>query len=186
MDAANIDLKAFSEHFYKRTCAGHLDPVLDTLRYVRHETDVWLEVTTLLIPGYNDSDEEIGNLVAWLGEELGVDVPLHFTAFHPDYRMLDVPPTPVETLIRQAESVARRAGLRYVYTGNVFDRAGQSTRCHLCGALLIERNWYQLGTWGLDGRGCCDDCGARLAGVFEAHPGSWGSKRRPVRLAPII
>jgi len=184
MDAANIDLKAFSEDFYKRTCAAHLEPVLDTLRYVRHETDVWLEITTLLIPGLNDSASEIEHLVVWVREELGNDVPLHFTAFHPDYKMMDRPPTPPETLSR-ARDLGREAGLRYVYTGNVYDPDGQSTFCHACGELLIERTGYRLGKWGLDAEGCCGSCGVPVAGVFEAEPGSWGSRRLPVRLAEV-
>ncbi len=182
MDAANIDLKGFTEEFYKRTCAGHLEPVLDTLRYVRHETDVWLEITTLLIPDLNDSDAEIGLLATWVGEELGDDIPLHFSAFHPDYKMLDRPPTPPATLSR-ARDIARDAGLRYVYTGNVSDRDGQSTWCHDCRTLLIERDWYRLGTWGLDREGACRRCGTAAVGVFEAQPGDWGPRRQPVRLA---
>jgi pyruvate formate lyase activating enzyme len=181
MDAANVDLKAFTEDFYVKTCAGHLQPVLDTLEYLVHETDVWVEVTTLLIPGLNDSDEEIDAETRWIADRLGVDVPLHFTAFHPDWKMLDRPHTPPATLAR-AREIALRNGLRYVYTGNVHDRAGQSTYCHACDALLVERDWYELGAWNLrDGR--CRSCGQPCAGVFEERPGSWGSRRRPVRLA---
>lgn len=182
MDAANIDLKAFTEEFYKRTCAGHLRPVLDTLRYVRHETDVWLEITTLLIPGCNDSDEEIGKLVAWVAEELGPDVPLHFTGFHPDFKMMDRPATPSATLNR-ARRIGLEAGLRYVYTGNIHDPVGQSTRCHGCGALLIERDGYRLGEWGIDADGCCTGCGTTVSGVFASKPGVWGPRRLPVRIA---
>jgi pyruvate formate lyase activating enzyme len=181
MDAANVDLKAFTEDFYVKTCAGHLQPVLDTLEYLVYETDVWVEVTTLLIPGLNDSDEEIDAETRWIADRLGVDVPLHFTAFHPDWKMLDRPHTPPATLAR-AREIALRNGLRYVYTGNVHDRAGQSTYCHACDALLVERDWYELGAWNLrDGR--CRSCGQPCAGVFEERPGSWGSRRRPVRLA---
>ncbi len=182
MDAANVDLKAFTEEFYKRACAGHLDPVLETLEYLRHETDVWFEITTLLIPGLNDSPAEIDELTSWIADRLGVDVPVHFTAFHPDFKMLDRPPTPPATLTG-ARRIALDNGLRYVYTGNVHDPTGQTTYCHACGAALIERDWYRLGRWGLDGRGRCDACGEPCAGVFESAPGTWGPRREPVRLA---
>ena len=181
MDAANVDLKSFTEDFYAKTCAGQLQPVLDTLEYVVHETDVWVEITTLLIPGLNDSDEEIGAETRWLVEHLGEGVPLHFSAFHPDWKMRDRPHTPTATLTR-AREIALRNGLRYVYTGNVHDREGQSTYCHACGALLIERDWYELGAWNLVG-GCCSACGERCLGVFEELPGTWGGRRLPVRIA---
>jgi pyruvate formate lyase activating enzyme len=181
MDAANVDLKAFTETFYAKTCAGRLAPVLDTLEYLVRETEVWVEVTTLLIPGLNDSDEEIDAETRWFAEHLGPDVPLHFTAFHPDWKMLDRPHTPPATLTR-AREIAVANGLRYVYTGNVHDPSGQSTYCHSCGVLLVERDWYELGAWNLvDGR--CGSCGEPCAGVFEERPGSWGSRRLPVRLA---
>ena len=182
MDAANVDLKAFSESFYHKQCAGSLAPVLETLVYLRHETRVWLEVTTLLIPGENDSEAELQAAAAWFAEHLGPDVPWHFSAFHPDYRMLEKPPTPPATLAR-AREIARSHGLRYVYTGNVHDEEGQSTFCHACGAKLIGRDWYVLTAWGLDESGACQKCGARCAGVFEAKAGSWGARRQPVRLA---
>jgi pyruvate formate lyase activating enzyme len=182
MDAANVDLKAFTERFYADTCAGHLRPVLDTLVYLRHETEVWLEITTLLIPGLNDSDEEIDALTRWVVERLGPDVPLHFTAFHPDYRLLDRPPTPPETLSR-ARRIALQNGLRYVYTGNVHDVEGQSTYCHGCGQRVIERDWYRLGEWRLTDDGRCLSCGTRVPGVFAGPPGTWGPRRLPVRLA---
>jgi pyruvate formate lyase activating enzyme len=181
MDAANVDLKAFTEPFYKRICAAHLDPVLETLEYIRHETDVWLEITTLVIPGLNDDPAEIAELTRWIATHLGTDVPLHFTAFHPAFKMLDRPPTPPQTL-SEARRIALDAGLRYVYTGNVHDRAGQTTYCHHCGAVLVERDWYRLGTWGLDREGGCERCGTPCAGVFEEHPGTWGNRRLPVRL----
>jgi pyruvate formate lyase activating enzyme len=181
MDAANVDLKAFTEGFYAKTCAGHLAPVLETLEYLVHETDVWVEVTTLLIPGLNDSDEEIDAETRWFAAHLGVEVPLHFTAFHPDWKLRDRPHTPPATLTR-AREIALTNGLRYVYTGNVHDRAGQTTYCHVCGAVLIERDWYELGAWNLeDGR--CASCGTPCSGVFEQRPGTWGSRRLPVRLA---
>ena len=181
MDAANIDLKGFTEHFYKSLCSAQLGPVLDTLAYLKHETEVWFEITTLLIPGENDSPAEIEALSRWVLEKLGPDVPLHFTAFHPDWKMLDKPPTPPATL-RMARGIAREAGLRYVFTGNTHDEAGQSTYCHACGAVLIGRDWYDLTTWHLTADGHCAECGTQCAGVFEGAPGTWGRKRRPMRV----
>ncbi len=184
IDAANVDLKGFSEDFYHRICGGHLQNVLETLVYLKHETQVWLELTTLLIPGENDSDEELNRASEWVVEKLGPDVPWHFTAFHPDYRMLDHPPTPPATLTR-ARRIARSHGVRYAYTGNVRDPEGQSTWCHGCGGLLIERDGYELGAWNLDAAGACRACGTRCPGLFEAKPGSWGARRLPVRLAEL-
>nr|WP_245771961.1 AmmeMemoRadiSam system radical SAM enzyme [Rhodothermus profundi] len=181
MDAANVDLKAFSERFYRKICAGELGPVLDTLRYIYHETSTWLEITTLLIPGENDSDAELHALTEWIVTQLGPDVPLHFTAFHPDWKMQDHPPTPPETL-RRARTIALKNGLRYVYTGNMLDPEGQSTYCHACGELLIGRVGYQLTAWHLDAQGRCPRCQTPCAGVFEARPGGWGPRRRPVWL----
>ncbi len=181
MDAANVDLKAFTERFYREICLGHLEPVLETLKYIKHETDVHLEVTTLLIPGENDSDEEIEQASQWFVENLGPDVPWHFTAFHPDYRMLDKPPTPPATL-RRAREIARRHGIWYVYTGNVFDPEGQTTYCHQCGHVLVGRVNYDLMAWNLTPQGDCPECGAKCHGVFEPEPGTWGSRRLPVRL----
>jgi pyruvate formate lyase activating enzyme len=180
IDAANVDLKGFTEPFYRNLCGGKLADVLDTLVWLRHRTKVWLEITTLLIPGENDCDAELGALASWVAAELGTDVPLHFSAFHPDWRMRDTPPTPPATLTR-ARAIAMGRGLRYVYTGNVHDPAGGSTWCHKCGALLVGRDWYELGAWGLDALGRCQSCGAAAAGVFEATPGHWGRKRQPVR-----
>jgi pyruvate formate lyase activating enzyme len=182
MDAANLDLKAFTEDFYHRICGGHLQPVLDTLEYLHSETDVWVELTTLLIPGHNDSGEELDAMTRWVVEHLGPDVPMHFTAFHPDWKMRDVPATPAATL-SHAREIARRNGVRYAYTGNVHDSRGGSTWCHKCGALLIERDWYELGTWGLDSDGRCVNCGTPCAGVFETRPGDWGSRRLPVAMS---
>jgi pyruvate formate lyase activating enzyme len=182
MDAANVDLKGFTEDFYRKVCLGHLEPVLDTLVYLKRETGVWLEITTLLIPGHNDSDAEVGALSEWVLRELGPDVPLHFTAFHPDFQMMETPPTPARTLSR-ARQIALRAGLRYVYTGNVHDEDGQSTRCPGCGEVVIGRDWYVLTRWRLDAQGRCTACGAQLPGVFRGRPGSWGSRRRPLRIA---
>jgi pyruvate formate lyase activating enzyme len=183
MDAANVDLKAFTDDFYHRVCGGHLEPVKETLVYLRQETRVWLELTTLLIPGYNDSEAEIDAMTAWVVETLGPDVPMHFTAFHPDWKLREVPATPPATLAR-ARAIARRNGVRHAYTGNVHDPQGGSTWCHQCGALLIERDWYRLGHWGLDAEGRCAACGTPCPGVFEAHPGDWGSRRQPVTIAP--
>jgi len=182
VDAANVDLKAFSEDFYHRVCGASLAATLDTLRYLRQETAVWLEVTTLLIPGANDSDAELEAAARWFAETLGLDVPWHFSAFHPDYRMRDVPPTPPATLVR-ARDIARRHGIHHVFTGNVHDPARDSTWCPACGALLIGRDWYEITAWHLDAHGCCAACGVRCAGVFEARPGTWGARRQPVRLA---
>jgi pyruvate formate lyase activating enzyme len=181
VDAANVDLKSFDDDFYRRVCGGRLGPVLETLEYVARETEVWLEVTTLLIPGLNDSDHELDALSRWVVEHLGPDVPLHFTAFHPDWKLRDRPPTPPQTLTR-ARAIARTNGIHHAYTGNVHDRDGQSTWCHACGAPLIERDWYELGAWNLTPDGHCVACGARCAGVFETGPGSWGARRLPVRL----
>lgn len=181
MDAANVDLKGFSESFYREICAGHLQPVLDTLVYLKQQTTVWLEVTTLLIPGLNDSDHELHALTAWFREHLGPDVPLHFTAFHPDFRLRDRPPTPPQTL-RRARQIAQEEGLHYVYVGNVHDPEADSTYCAGCGALLIGRDWYELTAWHLDSAGRCSNCGRPCPGVFAAQPGTWGARRLPVRL----
>ncbi len=180
MDAANIDLKGFSEDFYRKLTGGHLQPVLDTIEYAVNETNCWVELTTLLIPGHNDSEAEITRMVDWIVEHCGADVPLHFTAFHPDFRMLDVPPTPPETL-QQARKIAMNAGLHYVYTGNVLDPAGQATYCPGCKQPVIGRAGYDITQWQIK-EGCCTHCGTRIAGVFEDHPGNWGSRRLPIRL----
>ena len=182
MDAANVDLKAFTERFYRDVSAARLAPVLETLRYIRHETDVWLELTTILIPGENDSDAELEEMTQWVVEHLGPDVPMHFTAFHPDYRMRDRPPTPPSTLQR-ARRIALRNGVRYAYTGNVHDPEGGSTACHGCGETLIGRDWFELSEWALTADGRCRSCGTSCAGVFDAQPGAWGARRLPVLLA---
>jgi pyruvate formate lyase activating enzyme len=181
MDAANVDLKGFTEDFYHRICNGHLRPILETLEYLKHETSVWFEITNLLIPGLNDSDDEVDAMTRWVVDRLGPDVPMHFTAFHPDWKMRDRPPTPPATLSR-ARAIALRNGVRYAYTGNVHDREGQSTYCHACGQVLVSRDWYQLGTWNVAHDGACAACGEPCAGVFEARPGHWGARRLPVRL----
>lgn len=181
MDAANVDLKAFTEDFYHKICGGHLQPVLETLEYIKHETKCWLEITTLLIPGENDSDAEIDALSKWIAQHLGCDTPLHFSAFHPDFKMLDHGPTPPSTLTR-ARRIAMGNGLNFVYTGNVHDEAGSSTYCPSCKHKVIGRDWYELTAWHLNAGGACGFCGHIIPGLFEAQPGTWGAKRMPVRL----
>ncbi|MBE2198946.1 MAG: AmmeMemoRadiSam system radical SAM enzyme [Anaerolinea sp.] len=182
MDAANVDLKGFSEDFYEKLCAGQLQPVLETLLYLKQETSVWFEITTLLIPGWNDSEAELEAMTQWVVENLGTAVPMHFTAFHPDYKMRNVPHTPPATLSK-ARQIARKNGVRYAYTGNVHDKDGQSTYCHACGQRLIGRSWYVLSEWGLDENGRCRHCHTPCAGIFDPSPGNWGAKRQPVRLS---
>jgi pyruvate formate lyase activating enzyme len=183
MDAANVDLKGFSNEFYKKLCFAELQPVLDTLVFLKHETGVWFEVTTLLIPGENDSDDELQRAADWFAANLGPEVPWHFTAFHPDFKMLDKPRTPASTLTR-ARDIALARGLHFVYTGNVHDPAGGSTYCPQCHRCVIERDWYELGQWDLED-GCCRHCGYALPGRFAAQPGHWGARRVPVRLAAL-
>ena len=180
IDAANIDLKAFDEDFYRRIAGGHLEPVLDTLRYLRHETDIWFEVTNLVIPGHNDAEDGIRRMADWICQELGPDVPLHFSAFHPSYKMREVPPTPRSTL-RRAREIAKDAGIHHVYTGNVHDREGDTTYCAGCGSALIVRDWYELIAWRLED-GSCPKCGVRCAGVLDPTPGTWGSRRLSVKM----
>lgn len=182
IDAANIDLKAFTERFYHKLCFAELAPVLDTLRWLKHETKVWFEVTTLLIPSHNDSDKEVTQLCEWFLEHLGSDVPLHFTAFHPDYKMTDVPGTPSSTL-NHAREIALHTGLHHVYTGNIHDVEGQSTYCASCHKLLIGRDGYELGKWNLDENCRCKFCGEQLAGHYDRTQGQWGAQRRRVRVS---
>jgi pyruvate formate lyase activating enzyme len=184
MDAANIDLKAFTDRFYWKICGGHLEPVLDTLKYLKHETDVWFELTTLLIPGENDSEAEIEAMTQWIMEHLGPDVPLHFTAFHPDWKMRDKQSTSLQALTRSRD-IAIKNGLHYVYTGNVHDTKGGSTWCQHCGDLLIGRDWYKLSTWNVEvenHQGGCKKCGTPIAGVFDGEPGQWGASRLPIHI----
>jgi pyruvate formate lyase activating enzyme len=181
MDAANVDLKAFTEEFYFRTCSAHLKDVLDTLVYLEHETEVWFEITTLLIPGRNDGDAEIDAECRWIAKELGPEVPLHFTAFHPDYKMTDIPPTPAATLTR-ARRIALAHGLRYVYTGNVHDPEGGSTHCPACGTTLVARDWYKILDYRITAEGKCKECGADIPGRFEEFKKPFGPRRIPVRL----
>ncbi len=181
IDAANIDLKGFSDDFYFKLTSAHLQPVLDTLLYLKHETDVWLEITTLLIPGKNDSDEELAALSQWVSRELGRDVPLHFSAFHPAHRMLDTCPTPAETL-RRARKIATRAGLDYVYLGNIHDADGDTTFCPHCHERLIVRDWYQIEHHALAQGGFCPGCGTAIAGRFDGQVGNFGRRRVPVTI----
>ncbi|MGO8740474.1 AmmeMemoRadiSam system radical SAM enzyme [Rhodoblastus sp.] len=181
IDAANIDLKGFTDDFYFKLAAAHLQPVLDTLLYLKHETDVWLELTTLVVPGQNDSDEELTALSNWVARELGRDVPLHFSAFHPAHKMLDTPPTPPETLVR-ARQIAMKAGLDYVYLGNVHDKAGDTTFCPKCHAPLIVRDWYEIERHALAQGGFCPGCGAAIPGRFDAKIGNFGRRRIPVAI----
>ena len=181
MDAANVDLKAFTETFYHKLTGAHLQPVLETLEYLVHRTDVWVEITTLLIPGENDSVEEVRELSEWVGTKLGPDVPVHFTAFHPDFRMMDKPRTPVATLLRARET-AREAGLNHVYVGNCHHEAAQSSYCSGCGAKVIGRDWYELGDWRLTASGACTECGTPFPGRIDGAPGSWGGRRQPVKI----
>lgn len=169
----------FTESFYRRTCASRLQPVLDTLLYLRHCTDVWFEITTLLIPGRNDSDTEIDAECAWIARHLGTDVPVHFTAFHPDFKMRDVPPTPPATLTR-ARRIALQHGLRFVYTGNVHDPEGGRTTCPGCGAAAVDRDWYAIGRYQLTDDGKCTRCGTAIPGRFDGPAGRWGRRRLPV------
>ena len=182
MDAANVDLKGFTEEFYFKLAAGHLAPVLDTLRFIRHETSTWLEITTLLIPGQNDSDSELEEMCQWVVRELGTGVPLHFSAFHPDYKMLDTPPTPPETL-RRARQIALDAGLPFSYVGNVHDIEGDTTTCPSCGKAVIVRDWYEILSFDLDDEGRCGSCCHAIPGRFADYAGSFGRRRVPVRIA---
>jgi len=182
MDAANVDLKGFTEDFYVKICGARLAPVLETLVYLVHETDVWTEITTLLIPGKNDSNEELEAMCAWIERELGRDVPLHFTAFHPDYKMTDLPRTPAATLTR-ARAIALRSGLRYVYTGNVHDREGGTTFCPGCAKPLIVRDWHDILRYDVTEAGACRSCGTALPGRFQRYDGAWGRRRIPVRVS---
>ena len=184
MDAANVDLKAFTEEFYVKLTGAHLAPVLDTLKYLKHETAVWFEITTLLIPGKNDSDAELDAMCAWIAQELGPDVPLHFSAFHPDWKMTDVPATPAATL-KRARAIGIRHGLRYVYTGNVHDTEGDTTFCPHCGKAVIVRDWYNILEYRVGDDGRCLACGGAIVGRYQHFDRGFGSRRIPVRLAAL-
>jgi pyruvate formate lyase activating enzyme len=180
-DAANVDLKGFTEDFYRKVCGSHLEPVLETLKWIRHHSDTWLEVTTLLIPGLNDGDDELKRLADWFFANLGPDVPLHFTAFHPDFKLTDRPPTPPATL-RRARAIARAAGLRYVYVGNVHDGEGQTTTCVRCERPIIGRDWYAITRWEVE-RGACAHCGHPVPGRFGDAPVALRESFRRLRVA---
>lgn len=180
MDAVNVDLKAFSDEFYKKVCGGKLQDVLDTILYIHSSTEVWMELTTLLIPNENDSEQELNSMTKWICRNLGPDVPVHFSAFHPDFKMLDKPRTPLETLLKACD-IARQNGLYHVYAGNVHNPENDSTYCHECGELLIGRDWYELKSWSLD-KGHCPKCKTKCSGKFLDRPGVWGSKRLPIQL----
>lgn len=181
MDAANVDLKGFTEDFYHTICSGHLQPVLDTLLYLHNETNVWTEITCLLIPGKNDSEDEIDRMTGWIVEHMGPGVPTHFTAFHPDWKMLHTPPTPAATLHR-ARRIALRNGIRYAYAGNIFAPGASSTYCHECGEMLIGREWFDIIEWNLTSGGNCNACGAKCSGVFEGQPPPSNGRFMPIRI----
>ena len=185
MDAANVDLKGFTDDFYYKLCGAHLQPVLDTLEYLVRETDVWTEITTLLIPGRNDSDAELQAMCRWIRDRLGKDVPLHFTAFHPDWKLTDVPATPPATL-RRAREIARLAGLRYVYTGNVHDAEGGTTYCPSCEEPLVVRDWHEIRRYTVTESGACPHCGASVAGRYGRFEKPFGARRIPVRLSSVV
>jgi pyruvate formate lyase activating enzyme len=179
IDAVNIDLKSFTERFYKEVCSAQLSNVLETLEYLKHETEVWFEITTLLIPGENDTEREINEECEWIIENLGPDIPLHFSAFHPEWKMLDKSNTPPSTLFK-ARKIAQEHGLRYVYLGNIDDFSGSSTYCRHCEEILIGRNWYELSAWNLMPGGECQKCDTKCAGIFDESPGTWGRKRQVI------
>ena len=181
MDAANVDLKGFTNEFYEKITLSSLQPVLDTLVYLKHHTKVWFEITTLLIPGKNDSDKELNELTQWIAKNIGIDVPLHFSAFHPAFKMLDVPPTPLNTLTR-ARDIALKNGLRYVYTGNAYNIETSSTYCHHCKKCIIKRGGYEILDYQLNESGQCKFCKTLCAGVFDKKPGTWGAKRQPITI----
>jgi len=182
MDAANIDLKGFTEDFYWKMTGSHLADVLDTIAWVRANTDTWIELTTLLIPGHNDAPDEVERMCRWILSELGPDVPLHFSAFHPDFKMLDVPPTP-PGMLRDARSAALDAGLHFVYTGNVRDPGGETTACPACGQALIERDWYEILAYRVTADGRCPQCGAAVPGRFGPAVGEWGRRSLPISIS---
>ena len=181
IDAANIDLKAFTASFYRKLTGGDLQTVLELLTYLRGNTNIWLEITTLLIPGENDTSSELSALSKWVLTELGPDTPIHFSAFHPDYKMMHLPATPLKTLVK-ARNIALEQGLRYVYTGNVHYPPGDTTFCKTCTATLIERDWYRLSTYNITTDGRCNQCGTSVAGHFAPQPGTWGAKRKPIQI----
>ncbi len=183
MDAANVDLKGFTEEFYRKYTDSSLQPVLETLEYIKKRTRTWLEITTLLIPGVNDSEGELRAMTEWIVKTLGPDVPLHLTAFFPAFKMQNHPYMPPEKL-QHARKIALLSGLRYVYTGNIEDPHGQTTSCHACGKELIVRDGFDIRKWELHEKGHCAFCGTLCAGVFEESPGDWGGQRVQIQLRP--
>jgi pyruvate formate lyase activating enzyme len=181
IDAANVDLKGFSDEFYRTYCGGHLQPVLDTLRWLVHESSTWVEITNLIIPGANDAPQEIEAMCRWIATELGPDVPIHFSAFHPDFKMADRGPTPSKTLT-MAYKLARQAGLRYIYTGNVVDPDHQQTYCPRCGKAVIRRQGYSITGFDLHDNQCVY-CQTPIPGRFDDQPGNWGAKRLPLAIS---
>jgi pyruvate formate lyase activating enzyme len=185
MDAANIDLKAFTESFYKKICGGSLQPVLETLKYLKEETNVWFEITNLIIPDENDSESEINDMCQWIVENLGCSIPIHFTAFHPDWKMQNHDHTPAQTL-KKAREIALSYGIKFAYTGNIIDENGNSTWCHNCHKMLIKRRYYEILEWHItqnaNNEATCSNCGTRVEGVFEANHGDWGTNRVPIKI----
>jgi len=181
MDAVNLDLKAFTEDFYWRVTGSHIEPILETILYIHQQTKVWMELTTLLIPELNDSPEEIDAMTQWVVEHMGREVPMHFTAFHPDWKMRDRSATAPYSL-KRAREIALNNGVRYAYTGNIHDTQGGSTLCPNCGQTMIEREWYIIREYNLTDDGKCRFCGAGCAGIFAGPCGNWGAKRQPVRI----
>lgn len=179
IDATNVDLKGFTDEFYQKITGAHIKPILDTLIYLKHETKVWLEITCLLIPGENDSEAEITRSTKWIAEELGVDVPIHFSAFLPAWKILDTPPTSKETLVK-ARYIAMKNGIRYVYIGNIYDNEGSSTYCHNCGKCVIARSLYEIKDYQLTDSGDCKFCGTKCAGVFKGQAENFGQRHQPV------
>jgi len=166
IDAANVDLKSFSDDFYVKLTNSHLNDVLDTLIWLKKETNVWLEITTLLIPGENDSEEELKQLTSWITDNLSDEVPLHFTAFHPDFKLTDKSRTPLQTL-KNAADLAKQAGIKYIYLGNVSDSAGQTTTCPNCRQTLIKRDWHSVSINKITKEGTCPYCSTPIAGVYS-------------------
>jgi AmmeMemoRadiSam system radical SAM enzyme/AmmeMemoRadiSam system protein B/uncharacterized protein (TIGR00296 family) len=181
MDAANVDLKGFTEEFYQKLTLSHLQPVLDTLKWLKTETNVWFEITNLIIPQANDAVDELNHMCQWIYDHLGPDVPLHFTAFHPDFRLRDRPATPAHTLFKAYE-IAVKHGLHYVYVGNIADVPRQTTYCPGCRKPLIVRAGYDLHQYAIQ-NGKCGYCRTPIAGRYDNQPGTWGPRRQPVRIA---
>jgi len=182
-DAFNVDLKAYSNAFYKNICGATLGPILETLQYIHTHTDAWLEITTLVIPGHNDSDTEIENLSEWIAKNLSPDIPLHLSAFHPDHKMRDTPKTSPVAL-KRARDIALRSGLRFVYTANIHDIEGDTTFCPNCHKAVIVRDWHTIKTYDLDDTGHCVHCRNLLPGHYQTQVGQWERSYKPVTKPP--